>query len=468
MAKVLLSLVGFVLLLLLYNIVGIVISYTRQPTINEKSAEAFNAGDFYSDFPSPDKVSIIDDNEEALFERLRMINQAKERIILSTFEFRADESGKDILAFLLAAAKRGVEIKIISDGSTASLGMDKNCYFEALSEMETVDIRIYNRISFLKPWKSMGRLHDKYLIVDDYVYILGGRNTYDFFLGDNGYKNHDRDVLVYTSSPKSEDSSIHQVENYFDSVWNLKESRPLSRGGSRKKIIAAGVELEERYKKIRDRSPEVFEYCDYEKITLKTNKVTLLSNPTHVFAKEPTVFYKLAELMKRTDGDIYIHTPYIICNKWMYDSFREVCARGQDTYLLTNSPANNANLFGASDYIRNKRRLIDTGLKIFEYEGGISYHCKSLTLGNRVAVVGSLNMDMRSVYLDTELMLVIDSEEVTEQLRGYMRKYEADSVTVLNYNDFEIPDGVSRQTLTAGKKLKLSLLNLLQGLRFLF
>ena len=58
----------------------------------------------------------------------------------------------------------------------------------------------------------------------------------------------------------------------------------------------------------------------------------------------------------------------------------------------------------------------------------MSYHGKSITIGDELAIVGSFNMDMRSAYLDTELMLVVDSKEVTSQLKGYMEAYEADSV----------------------------------------
>ena len=43
-------------------------------------------------------------------------------------------------------------------------------------------------------------MHDKYLIVDDSLYLMGGRNVYDYFLGDQeGHKNYDRDVLVYNT-----------------------------------------------------------------------------------------------------------------------------------------------------------------------------------------------------------------------------------------------------------------------------
>lgn len=47
-----------------------------------------------------------------------------------------------------------------------------------------------------------------------------------------------------------------------------------------------------------------------------------------------------------------------------YESFQEICSRHPDTSLLTNSAANNGNPFGASDYLRNKGRLVDTGLML--------------------------------------------------------------------------------------------------------
>ncbi|MDE8722506.1 phospholipase D-like domain-containing protein, partial [Alistipes putredinis] len=92
---------------------------------------------------------MIEDNEEALKERLNMFAQARDRIILSTFDFHADKSGKDVIAALIEAADRGVDVKILVDGFSALQQMDGNTYFQALSTMEKVEIRIYNRINLL-------------------------------------------------------------------------------------------------------------------------------------------------------------------------------------------------------------------------------------------------------------------------------------------------------------------------------
>lgn len=454
---------------ILYLILSVMLVYIRQPAVSREYQEAFDPVDCYSDTESCDRAYVIEDNSEALAERVRMIEQAEKRIILSTFEFRADESGKDILAALIHAAGRGVEVRVLVDGFPALLQMKGNPYFQALSTMEQAEIKLYNQVNLLMPWKSMGRLHDKYLIVDDYLYLLGGRNTYDYFLGDNGYKNYDRDVLVYSMEPENEESSIHQLIDYFESVWEQETCRYFynhQEKASKAQIVQAREELEERYLELQE-TYALREAPDYEQMTFAVNRITLLSNPIHVYAKEPEVFYALTQLMKESEEEITIHTPYIICNDWMYEELRAICAGNRHVNLMTNSAANNGNPFGASDYILNKGKLLDTGLTIYEYEGGVSYHGKSITIGDDLAIVGSFNMDMRSVYLDTELMLVIHSQKVTQQLRGYMQVYEKESVKVIDKEKYEIPSGVTRQVISGAKKRRIYAVMLVNWMRFL-
>lgn len=455
---------------ILYVLLGIIFSYIRQPKVSKAYKESFHVSDCYSDTPSPDRACIIEDNSDALKERLRMIGQAKSRVILSTFDFHADESGKDIIAALLDASRRGVKVQVLVDGFSGLQQMDGNAYFYALSTSDNVEIKIYNRINLLMPWKSMGRLHDKYLLVDEDLYMLGGRNTYDYFLGDNGYKNYDRDVLVYSEQPGNQVSSIHQLEEYFQGVWELDvcKSFGTAQGKAKEqKVVQAKAELEKRWLELLEEYDEIEEIADYQGMTYETDKITLLSNPTHVYSKEPTVFYALTQLMQASDEEISIHTPYIICNDWMYESFASVCEKNENVSLMTNSVANNGNPFGASDYKKNKGKLLETGLRIYEYEGGVSYHGKSITIGDEIAIVGSFNMDMRSAYLDTELMLVIDSKEVNRQLKGYMDSYEEKTVEALADGTYRIPEGVKRQKISKKRELRVKLLTPLNWFRFL-
>jgi phosphatidylserine/phosphatidylglycerophosphate/cardiolipin synthase-like enzyme len=134
---------------------------------------------------------------------------------------------------------------------------------------------------------------------------------------------------------------------------------------------------------------------------------------------------------------------------------------------MTNSPANNGNPFGASDYIINRDKILQTGAKIYEYEGGISYHGKSITIDDNISIIGSFNMDLRSVYLSTETMVVIDSEEINKQLKEYFKTYEEDAVYIIDKDRIEIPKGVVRQEFTEKKKLLIRIISRFNWLRFL-
>lgn len=452
---------------IVYLAAGAVIPYANQPEISEEFAEKLDPDYFYSDKMSCDRTKIIKENKEALDERIRLIAGAKENIILSTFAFQSDESGKDMLAVLHDAADRGVDIKILADGFNSRLYMDRNPYFYALSSKENVEIKIYNKVNLLTPWTSMGRMHDKYLVADDDMYILGGRNTFDYFLGDyEGYKNYDWDILVYNTAGKGGPSSVYQIKSYFYKLWQQDICRTFEDSGSpekHKRVRKAADELKERLNTMRQSRPELFESYNYEEVTLPVDKITLISNPTGIYPKEPQVFYTLTRLMKNAREDVYVHTPYVIFNDYMYEAFYEIAEEVTEFKLLTNSAVNNGNLFAAGDYLQNKGKLLETGVSILEYEGGVSYHGKCIVIDDDMSIIGSFNMDMRSAYLDTELMLAIDSRALNTELRKQMESYEDKAFSVIDEDSYEEKEGISKKKMPFTRLIKIELMRFAVG-----
>lgn len=441
----------------------VLIPYLKQPKITEETKKNFSAEKFYGESASGERAKIIPENGEALEERIRMISQAKEEIILSTYDIKADISGKQVLAALLDAADRGVKVSIVTDGVPYVTSIWGNPYFLALAGQENVEIKIYNPLRFWQPWKLMGRLHDKYLIVDRSMYILGGRNTYDFFLGDQpGYQNYDWDILVCV--PEGEkDTSLEQVRDYFSSVWKISDCKLYGKSPIWKwnpSVKTAEGELRRRYKEIAKEHPDWIMEKDYTEETVEVKKMTLLSNPTHVYAKEPVVFYEMTELMKQADHEVLFHTPYIICNDWMMRQLVEVCEGEKEIRMMTNSVANNGNPFGAMDYRRNRGKIIDTGVQIMEYDDGVSYHGKCFTIDGRLTGIGSFNWDMRSAYLDTELMLVADSEELTRQMNQAMAKYEEKALKVVDESRYDLKEGQKPRKLSDKKAFRIKVLDI--------
>lgn len=457
---------AILLVMAFYLIVGAMAPFIRQPEISPETVERVEKTEFTGEEVSRERAAVLTENGDALEERIRLISQAKERIILSTFEFRVDESGKDVLSALIAAAERGVKVEVLVDGFAGFTKMTGNPYFCVLSGMENAQIKIYNPVNIAKPWLLMGRLHDKYLIVDETAYVLGGRNTYDYFLGDhNGYKNYDWDVLVYEQEP-GQGKSMNELLAYFEGVWELPASRLYHDDPKvlhKKAVKEAKKELQDRYASMRRERPSWFESRDYEAMTRPVNHIELVSNPTACYAKEPVVFYTITRLMKQAEKEVRFHTPYILCNDWMLSQLREVCASAPVVSMMTNSVANNGNPFGAMDYQKNKKKIMDTGVQILEYDAGVSYHGKCFVIDDRLAGIGSFNWDMRSAYIDTELMLVIDSRELAADLKKAMGEYEKRALTVVDEENYIVPQGMTPQEITLKRRIRILVLGTLLG-----
>lgn len=413
-ASVIVKAIGFIaLLFLLYILIfGVITPLGCSHSVEEDrlevpSAETLSQG-------GEERILCIDDNSEALLWRIRVMESAQEEIILSSFDMRNDNSARDIMACLMNAADRGVQVKFLLDGVSGFL-LSAGCdTFRALAAQPNVEIKLYNPIDLLRPWTLNYRLHDKYLIADDQVYILGGRNIHDLFLGDYGEKqNMDRDILTYEAAP-CPDSSLNQVRDYFQRIWALPECELLRYDGSH--YSAEAEELRSHYQVLRESCPEAFLPVRWQEETFAVNSICLLTNPIEPENKAPTLWYALNRLMGQGE-DILIQSPYVICSQGMYDDLEALCGAGKQLSVMINAVESGANPWGCADYMNQKKAILNTGVEIYEYRGSSSSHTKTVLIDDQISVVGSFNVDMRSTYLDTEMMLVIDSPELNAMLR---------------------------------------------------
>lgn len=394
-----------------------------------------------------ERVLSIDNNMDALLWRLRLIEAAQERVVLTTFDFRDDNSGQDIMAALLHAADRGVKVQILVDGINGFLRLTGSRNFQELAAHECVEVKFYNPVNLLKPWKLNYRMHDKYLIADDFAYILGGRNTDDLFLGNyvDSY-NEDRDILVYETVP-GEGSSYIQLQEYFEQIWNLsccKRYKPHGNGSGN---------LEGHYQEIRVKYPDAFIEPEWADITMETNGIKLCTNPIEPENKEPLLWDRLVREMKQ-QKDILIQTPYIICSRSMYQDLTDISAAGSNVQIFMNAVESGTNPFGCTDYLNQQGNVRKTGSYIYEYLGEQALHTKTIAAGSNICMVGSCNLDMRSVYLDTEMMLLIDCPELNESIReqaqglvGKSRMVSPDGAAVEGENYQSVKQNIFKKLL---------------------
>ncbi len=365
-----------------------------------------------------ERAAIIDDNNQALLYRLRVIEEADEQIILSTYSFQDDYSGRAMIAALKQAADRGVKIQVLVDGINGQRLTLTSRSFRSLACMDNVEVRLYNPINLLTPWRTNYRLHDKYLIADNDVYILGGRNTKDLSLYNaNKKQDIDRDVLVVEETDDV-GNSIHRVQDYFHSVWDLPCCKTIryKQTDAQKAVFQ---ELDTQYADMQIMLPHVFTPTDWNAHTIPVNQIHFLSNPPQCYNKAPLLWDSLMEIFRQSDH-VLLQTPYIVCSDEMYHDIAKLTAGGTQLQILTNSPKSGANAFGCSDYMNQKPNILRTGAEVFEFSANRSIHGKTALVDDHLSIVGSFNTDMRSAYLDTETMLVIDSPEINAQLRETM------------------------------------------------
>lgn len=455
MKKSILFIIATIILFCTVLIHGASSPYRVFEEASEETVSSFKLSSFYSDSPSGESASVIVTNEDALAVRMQLVNSAKERIVLSTFELKSDEGSRPFLAALMMAARRGVKVYIVSDGAYPFYPDDVAC-MAALALEENLSIKVYNPRNVLMPEKWMPSLHDKYLLVDSRTYLAGGRNTTGQFLGKSGGRDKyiDWEVLV-EAAPGVPSPTIGQLETYFEAVWADDDSKDRFNGLLLRPFAKAdAARLERLWEEGKETHPEWYEPVSQERFC-PVNHITLLANPLNTTRKEPVLFTQLSMLMEQAEGDLVFHTPYIVLNDYMTERLEAIAQSGKSVTAMVNTPPNSDNQLCTADYIMNKGSILATGLRIIEFGEGTPYHGKCFTLGDRLSGIGSFNWDIRSAYIDTELMVIIDSPELNRELRSAMACYEEKSIEVLPDGSYLLKEGQEEPKLEGKRKLLL-------------
>jgi len=438
--------------------------YTGDVYVSEKTRIAFSIENFYSQHESTERVMLLEDPWDSFLHRVNLISKAKERILIASFAIHEGETSDIIVGALLSAADRGVDITIIVN---AIGGAVPSRYMNVLSGHDNIVVYRFNRFEFFRPQFINAALHDKYMIVDDNLMILGGRNMGDKYYEPEGFVGRlslDREVLVYNTNPDI-NGSIVEVTYYFNSKVTSERvflNRRVSRNIAEQKNYYINL-----YMKYRTNPISLYNF-DYYANTTRTNRITLITNPIDTAKKESVVAYNLMMIARNSDV-IVAQSPYIVLTNRNLNFFYETI-RGRDVTLSTNSLASTPNLPAFSAYYVNRRNILDTGITIYEFQSiEASLHSKTYLFDGRLTAIGSFNLNERSIRSDTESMLIIDSEEFHDIVLEAIEAQIAQSLRVGHDNRYEINSEVEAAPVSLGKRiLYTSAGHLLRGFRFMF
>lgn len=450
----------FILYLLYAFISGILIFSKTQDVSNSYKASS-SIDNFYSEEIGPDRAIIINDPLEAGVARIKIIENAEENLDISYFSIEKGESPDLFFAALLEAADRGVEVNILLDGIFHGMRRDLKDVIHVFAYHPNIELKFYEPLNIFKPWTLNNRLHDKYIIADNKILIIGGRNIGDKYFDPEWYYDkitNDRDIVIMNTAEDDPASVLHQMSDYFNFVWNHEYTKSTEKRGSTiryNKAIKKADELKAKTRMAKAKNIHLFEDdLDLMAISSRTNKVSLIHNPIERFSKEPWIWYEIKELIKSSEKSVFIQSPYIIPTDEMISTFiNQKQSQDVQISMLTNSLASTPNPPAYSGYMNLRKDIIDAEVNIYEIQSQDSIHAKSFVIDEDLLLVGSFNLDSRSVNLSTESMLVIHSPEIVERFDEGIQEYIDQSLLVSPEYDYIEKDGVIEMEVLFIKKL---------------
>ncbi|MGF7186659.1 putative cardiolipin synthase [Desulfitispora alkaliphila] len=386
-------------------------------------SEIVNPDRFYAEEQGPDHVVLLEDSYLAGLARINIIENAQETIDVAYYTIWRDTTAKVFFGALIEAADRGVKVRVLLDGIFHNLTGDLQDMRYAMLVHENIELKFYEPLNLLMPWTFNNRLHDKYIVVDEDIAMIGGRNIGDrYFFAEPENMVSDRDVLILNEKQNGgeQESVVFDMNDYFEAQWEHKYSKYPRRQVNERamdKAEAARVESDRFMELARAKNPQYFDSnIDWLSMAVPTRKISFIHNPMDRMSKEPWVLMEIAALMEKANESIFIQSPYVVPTRAMlrYLPLENLEA---SSIILTNSPASNPNVFATAGYLNNKGNVKKFADMLFEYSGNGSLHAKTYVIDERISVVGSYNVDARSTFLSTESMVVIDSPEFASVLK---------------------------------------------------
>ena len=432
---------------------GVEPSYALPPPDNG-APEAALMRDLEHD-PGKSGVRLVEQNALAFAYRAATAVAAVRSIDVQYYIWHDDLTGRLLAAELMRAAERGVRVRVLVDDIDARA---KHELFRVADQHPNVEVRIFNpfysrsgAVGFAGEWLTRAnrlnrRMHNKAWIVDSRIAIVGGRNIGDEYFGASEHSNfNDLDVVLV--GPVVDD-----VNRAFDDYWNDRNAVPVSRFDGHEpppdalpKLVASARDYplqssnEPYIAALRDERKRA-ELLASRPPPLRVDAVTLLvDDPAKVGAETSgleasNVLTGLAGVMSSATVELLIVSPYFVPRA---EGAKRLVARakgGVRVAVATNSLAATDVAAVHTGYARQRRELLKGGVELYEMKrragseegrsqisatgsSGASLHTKAMIIDERWVFIGSMNLDPRSAFLNTEMGVLVDSPELAAQVR---------------------------------------------------
>ena len=311
---------------------------------------------------------------------LRDIKNAKHFIFMEYFIIENGEMWNEIFDVLKEKVKEGVDVRVIYDDVGS---MDKIPYgFAKKVESTGIKVVVFNPVRPILNLVYNNRDHRKITVIDGYIGYSGGYNIADEYINRVERFGHWKD-----SGIRLEGEAVWNYTVMFLNIWNAYRKTETDYAPFRPHV----------------HHPEVF---DSDGIVQPFSDTPL--------DDENVAENVYMEIINQAEEYVYIYTPYLILDAEMLSSLQLAARRGVDVRLVTPGIPDKKIIFRLTRSYYQP--LIKSGVRIYEYTPGF-IHAKSILSDDKIGVVGTINLDYRSLYLHFECGTMMIGSGALRQLK---------------------------------------------------
>jgi putative cardiolipin synthase len=394
---------------------------------------------------------LVIEGMEAFVLRAHSARLAVRSLDVQTYIWHTDSTGLFLAHELVAAADRGVHVRLLVDDLDARA---KNDGFAALTAHPNIEVRLFNPFASRSGGLRLAsegardfdrinrRMHNKSWIADNRVALVGGRNLGDEYFAASGEVNFvDLDFAMVGPV-------VRDVSASFDRFWNSSSAWPMELLDSeaindaaltalRKKLEArAGSARGSQYAQALRENDGIRRLAagdwplqwsaKYRFVSDDPAKVTMKKRD----ASRATVGAAIVPLMRNAQRSLEIISPYFVPGDQGSEVLVTRAKAGATVQVLTNSLAANDVASVHGGYSRHRKTLVKGGVQVWELKplsrreidssltgsSGASLHTKALSADGTTLFVGSYNLDPRSTWLNCEQGVIVEDATLAAQL----------------------------------------------------
>lgn len=343
-------------------------------------------------------VEYFPDGETYYAEMIRQLEQAKNFIFMEYFIVAEGRMWESVLEILRKKAAEGVEVRFMYDGMCSLLLLPYK-YPERIREMG-IQCKMFAPIRPALSSSQNNRDHRKVLVIDGITAFTGGVNLADEYINEKLRFGHWKDTGVMIQG-----DAVQNFTMMFLQMWNIGEKQPVS------------------YRPYL--TPHIL--CD----RAAGYVVPYADSP---FDDENVGEHVYLDILYTAKKYVHIMTPYLIIGYEMVQALNYAAKRGVDVELILPHIPDKWYAFQVARTYYPE--LLEAGVKIYEYTPGF-VHAKSYVSDDEKAVVGSINMDYRSLYLHFECAaLFFNNPSVMEVEKDFREtRAKCQEMTVQDYRN---------------------------------